>query len=1035
MLQPDSADATVRKMAHPAMFPKRGSITTPVTSAAGTVVSSILAEDYAPPLIIQPPPVATSSPGILHPPPPQSLNIQSLQQSGAQKKKSGFQITSVIPAQISASMSSNNSIAEDTESYDDLDESHTEDLSSSEILDVSLSRTTDLGEPERSSSEETLNNFQEAETPGAISPNQPQHHLPPQNVMINGSAQHHHHHHPHHHLHHHHPALQHPIHSGVIVGPPKLVGSVAGGLFHIPTESGDSTDVSLPNMVSSIAPASVTSNFATIGVAGTNAGGNAVSGDSVNMGNIATSDSNITGVSGVGGNLRSSSLACISTTVSIPATVNVNTVCGTISGPSNIVTNASAAADSRAPTVQQPTAVGSRFRVVKLDSLSEPYKKGRWTCSEFYDKESTTTASEGLSVTRVADSIRPIPVDATSERESTSGSSVSSTVSTLSHYTESVGSGEMGAHSVLQQQIQVMGTQQQDFSGCSGMQVPSITQSVSQSQLAQMQLHSQEMASAQQKPTTLPSGQQAAMNTANVALPSSLIPQQPILPTAIPAAQQLSYSQQTQPVQAMPSVSQQQLPYTSQQLQGSVPHMAPGHGAPLSQSVVPNSMQDYVHQQVMQVSGPSGRTVVSSAAQHLSVQGQIQPLGAQTVLATPQPSMHTQGSAPLATPQPSVHTQGVAPLATSQPVMHAQGAAQLATPQPALHAQGSVAGSGGSQIRTVSQTGSLPAVVPQPSVNQPTSTVLQPNVSLTSVAPPIMQPSQPGIIQQGIPHGTSVLTPASVLPPQTSTLPPQTQMVDSAVLFQGMNQQKPLSPVPPGASVVHLTSSVPPSLSAATSSVVPSQSTVPVSVVQDSSLMQSVGQPSMIPTTNISLPQQMASQSSPYPTSVSAQPVLSQGGDARHSVSSQIIGAAQIPFVEGLPSGVGQEASSSTQEVSSTLLPVKTLPPSGNVDGEEDSASGASVVAIDNKIEQAMDLVKSHLMYAVREEVEVLKEQIKELLEKNSQLEHENNLLKTLASPEQLAQFQAQIQNVSPPASTQTVGATQPTSQSSGPSV
>ncbi|KFO12462.1 TSC22 domain family protein 3, partial [Leptosomus discolor] len=53
------------------------------------------------------------------------------------------------------------------------------------------------------------------------------------------------------------------------------------------------------------------------------------------------------------------------------------------------------------------------------------------------------------------------------------------------------------------------------------------------------------------------------------------------------------------------------------------------------------------------------------------------------------------------------------------------------------------------------------------------------------------------------------------------------------------------------------------------------------------------------------------------------------------------------------------------------------------------------------------DLVKNHLMYAVREEVEVLKEQIKELLEKNSQLERENSLLKTLASPEQLEKFQS----------------------------
>ncbi|XP_032475165.1 TSC22 domain family protein 3 isoform X2 [Phocoena sinus] len=73
------------------------------------------------------------------------------------------------------------------------------------------------------------------------------------------------------------------------------------------------------------------------------------------------------------------------------------------------------------------------------------------------------------------------------------------------------------------------------------------------------------------------------------------------------------------------------------------------------------------------------------------------------------------------------------------------------------------------------------------------------------------------------------------------------------------------------------------------------------------------------------------------------------------------------------------------------------------------SASGASVVALDNKIEQAMDLVKNHLMYAVREEVEILKEQIRELVEKNSQLERENTLLKTLASPEQLEKFQSRL--------------------------
>lgn len=81
-------------------------------------------------------------------------------------------------------------------------------------------------------------------------------------------------------------------------------------------------------------------------------------------------------------------------------------------------------------------------------------------------------------------------------------------------------------------------------------------------------------------------------------------------------------------------------------------------------------------------------------------------------------------------------------------------------------------------------------------------------------------------------------------------------------------------------------------------------------------------------------------------------------------------------------------------------------------------------MAIDNKIEQAMvsvsaaapsavwtqpmtlrcgcrfllqDLVKSHLMLAVREEVELLREQIRELQEKNQHLERENTILRTLS--------------------------------------
>jgi len=46
-------------------------------------------------------------------------------------------------------------------------------------------------------------------------------------------------------------------------------------------------------------------------------------------------------------------------------------------------------------------------------------------------------------------------------------------------------------------------------------------------------------------------------------------------------------------------------------------------------------------------------------------------------------------------------------------------------------------------------------------------------------------------------------------------------------------------------------------------------------------------------------------------------------------------------------------------------------------------------------------------MFAVHEEVEVLKEQIKELMMKNAQLEYENGILRANASPETVAQLEA----------------------------
>merc|ERR1712113_440421 len=64
------------------------------------------------------------------------------------------------------------------------------------------------------------------------------------------------------------------------------------------------------------------------------------------------------------------------------------------------------------------------------------------------------------------------------------------------------------------------------------------------------------------------------------------------------------------------------------------------------------------------------------------------------------------------------------------------------------------------------------------------------------------------------------------------------------------------------------------------------------------------------------------------------------------------------------------------------LEEISTQQGSPDATGDDpESASGSNQGAIDNRIEQAMDLVKSHLMNAVRSEVEELKEKIIKLEE------------------------------------------------------
>nr|CAG4649154.1 EOG090X02EM [Scapholeberis mucronata] len=114
--------------------------------------------------------------------------------------------------------------------------------------------------------------------------------------------------------------------------------------------------------------------------------------------------------------------------------------------------------------------------------------------------------------------------------------------------------------------------------------------------------------------------------------------------------------------------------------------------------------------------------------------------------------------------------------------------------------------------------------------------------------------------------------------------------------------------------------------------------------------------------------------------------------------------AASVPWTESRRDETVRLSASVMLHLKLTRLGLcSTQPPAASASSTvanrlRGGASGSSTVAIDNKIEQAMDLVKSHLMFAVREEVEVLKERIDVLLERIAYLESENQILKAAAT-------------------------------------
>ncbi|NWX22325.1 T22D2 protein, partial [Aegotheles bennettii] len=748
------------------------------------------------------------------------------------KKKSCFQITSVTTAQVASS------ITEDTESLDDPDESRTEDVSS-DIFDVS--RATDYGPEdvcERSSSEETLNNVGEAETPSSISPN----------LLLDGQLA---------------------VAAGVAAAALPAVSPNGGALPK-------SSAVPLPA---------------------------AAPGAAVAAGSSAQT--------------------------ALPFT-----------GPA-----ASAAPGTMSQTVA--AACSSRFRVIKLDhGTGEPYRRGRWTCMEYYDRDSDGGGVLG----RTGDCIRHSSTfeQAAQERDSglgaTGGSVVVSAVPASAHGPDSIADSSLTAvsqmlqtekmnQSSLQQPNFVIGQQQQPQQPIGGAVPQSTAQPMfSGASVANQQMmvpqQSQPQANAQGVVQAGPNGKGMAPPNVTAGQPSIPVAQQQVQQASVPVTQpqQFAYSQsQIPPVHLLPTQPSGQTEYmqhmTIMQSQGAIQQATTGSVPSTVASSLP------VGQVAGQNASPVGAPAMGVSAQPGEAAGQgsglIQGGQAQASQA--------------AVPQPGgVVQQGIGQTGVVQ---------QKSVTQHQMGGSSKVSGVPGAPHAVVSGVQNVPAAVPGtsvPSVSTTTS-VTMPNVPVT-------------LAQSQMTSHTSASRSTGVVQPQHV----------GHLLLQG-------------------TPNVPASLP---------QSNLGQFQTQAQSLVGQIDD--------------TRRKSEPLP-----QPPLSLIAENKPPVKP--------PIPDTLANPLQLPASTPMNSFASSVFGI-SIP----VDGDEDSASGASVVAIDNKIEQAMDLVKSHLMYAVREEVEVLKEQIKELVERNSLLERENALLKSLSNNDQLSQLSTQQANPSSTSQAQAVIAQPP---------
>ncbi|XP_041125837.1 TSC22 domain family protein 2-like isoform X2 [Polyodon spathula] len=611
------------------------------------------------------------------------------------------------------------------------------------------------------------------------------------------------------------------------------------------------------------------------------------------------------------------------------------------------------------------TTCSSRFRVIKLDhGTGEPFRRGRWTCMEFYERD-----SEGSVITRTVDSMRHATTsEHSTDRDSGLGATGGSVVGPAPHSMQgpdSTADSSFAAVSHLQQADQSSQPSQQQGYGmglqtASGTMAQGAFQPLVYSTPAVPGIQQNVVPTQQVQVNVPPATAQIPLGHNGMSMQhQSVTVQQAVMPVP-------SRHQQVQNPPSVPPVSQpQQFAYPVQPQQ-----LPPAHLLPSQPSALPSSQPDYrQHLHLQSAPGSTAQTLLVSSL----------PVG-QSV---------SQGPSPVMTPAASGAQVLGLPVQTGESAEQGTGVMQGSHSAPA---QGVLQQQGGVVQQCV---GTVPGVV-----------------QLQQQA--MSQQQAPG---EGGSNQLSGLHPGVLGVQNVPAVVPTTGILSGSTSVPGVSSNPVTMP------------NVPPTIG---QSNMMSQS----QASRVANLAQTAGSGVQgLPSVASNLPQSNFSQ-----FQAQTQSVVSQVDENRRN--SDVL--PQPPVISGkdlikpfIPEPLHLSAATPMNSITTTVFGIPIT-----IDGDEDSTSGASVVAIDNKIEQAMDLVKSHLMYAVREEVEVLKEQIKELYERNSVLERENALLKSLANNDQLSQLPVQLTNpssTSPPQQQLTAapaeGGSQPTQLPQQPNV